>query len=114
MSNKRSTSTNYSSDTEGENRKNNEPNDHQKLGFVKGEERKVHEEIIEKRIGGGVLPTPELYANALRQWQQLPGSVVKSATDVKLSIQKPSLTAQNNRPTSEQRDNDTDKGEQSG
>jgi hypothetical protein len=112
MSNKRSKSTNYSSNTQDKNKNNNEPNDHQKPEFIKGEERKVHEEIIEKRIGGGVPPSPGLYASALRQWQHLPGSVVRSATDVKLPIQKP-LSAQKNGPTSEQRDNDTDR-EQSG
>jgi hypothetical protein len=50
-----------------------------------GREHAVHQELVEKRIGGGDPPTPEAYAKALQQWQQLPGSVVRPPTDVKPS-----------------------------
>jgi hypothetical protein len=54
-----------------------------------GRERKVHEEIIERRLAGGAPPTPEAYARALEQWHQLPGSVVRPPTDIALPDQKP-------------------------
>jgi hypothetical protein len=50
-----------------------------------GREHAVHQELLEKRIGGGDPPTPEAYAKALQEWQQLPGSVVRPPTDVKPS-----------------------------
>jgi hypothetical protein len=40
-----------------------------------------HIEIEERRFRGGLTPTPELYANARDQWNQLPGSVVRSPMD---------------------------------
>jgi hypothetical protein len=40
-----------------------------------------HIEIEERRFRGGLTPTPELYALARNQWNQLPGSVVKSPMD---------------------------------
>jgi hypothetical protein len=52
-----------------------------------GEERegaraiKAHIEIEERRFRGGLQPTPELYAQALVQWSQLPGAVMRTATD---------------------------------
>jgi hypothetical protein len=53
-----------------------------------GRERKVHEEIIERRLEGGAPPTPEAYARALEQWHQLPGSVVRPPTDIGLPGEK--------------------------
>ena len=40
-----------------------------------------HIEIEERRFRGGLTPTPELYALARDQWNQLPGSVVRSPMD---------------------------------
>ncbi|MGH7484648.1 MAG: hypothetical protein ACREMY_03460 [bacterium] len=40
-----------------------------------------HIEIEERRFRGGLPPTPELYARARDQWNQLPGSVVRSPMD---------------------------------
>jgi len=48
-----------------------------------GREHAVHQQIVEKRLGGGAPATPEAYAEALKQWQQLPGSVVRPPTDQK-------------------------------
>jgi hypothetical protein len=48
-----------------------------------GREHAVHQEIIERRLGGGAPATPEAYAKALEEWRQLPGSVVRPATDEK-------------------------------
>ena len=50
-----------------------------------GREHAVHQELLEKRLGGGDPPTPEAYAKALKEWQQLPGSIVRPPTDVKPS-----------------------------
>jgi hypothetical protein len=67
-----------------------------------GEEREVHEQIIERRMGGEEPPTSEkklheeiiarrmgeeppsvdAYSRALEQWKKLPGSVIRPPTDV--------------------------------
>ena len=67
-----------------------------------GEERAVHEQIIERRMGGEEPPTSErklheeiiarrmgeeppsvdAYSRALEQWKKLPGSVIRPPTDV--------------------------------
>jgi hypothetical protein len=77
---------------EGEERKVHEEIIERRLGGgaapTDGEERKVHEEIIERRLGGGAAPTEEAYARALKQWQELPGSVIRPPTDVTLPVQK--------------------------
>lgn len=41
----------------------------------------AHIEIEERRFRGGLPPTPDLYALAREQWNQLPGAVVKSPMD---------------------------------
>jgi hypothetical protein len=43
-------------------------------------ERQIFEEQIQKRLGGGATPTAEAYAEAMRQWQELPGAVQFVAT----------------------------------
>ena len=56
-----------------------------------GKERKVHEEIINRRVSGGIDLTreeiAEAYIRAQEQWLQLPGSIIRTPTDV-LLIQK--------------------------
>jgi hypothetical protein len=113
--------------------------------LMEGEERRVHEEIIEQRIGGTVIPTQEkiierrgedtvmptqeeiiersrrkgggapptseAYARALKQWQELPGSVSRPPTDVIVPTQK-RQESKDTPNTSERIDNDTDMGEQ--
>jgi hypothetical protein len=83
---------------------------------LSGDERKVHEDIIQRRITGGVkIPEEvvrEAYFRALKQWQHLPGSVVRPTTDVMPPIQ-------NDREFQDllsfrQREADTDNGKQSG
>lgn len=46
-----------------------------------GRERQVHEDILERRWQGSPEPTPEKYRRALEQWKNLPGSIVRPATD---------------------------------
>ena len=41
-----------------------------------GREHAVHQQIVERRLSGGAPATPEAYAKALEEWQQLPGSIV--------------------------------------
>jgi hypothetical protein len=48
-----------------------------------GREHAVHQQIVERRLCGGAPATPEAYAKALEEWQRLPGSVVRPATDQK-------------------------------
>jgi hypothetical protein len=48
-----------------------------------GREHAVHQQIIERRLGGGAPATPEAYARGLEEWNQLPGSVVRPPTDEK-------------------------------
>lgn len=40
-----------------------------------GDDPRVHARIIERRWVGSPPPTAERYANALKQWQKLPGAV---------------------------------------
>jgi hypothetical protein len=48
-----------------------------------GREHAVHQQIVERRLSGGAPATPAAYANALEQWKQLPGSIVRPPTDEK-------------------------------
>jgi|GEM_PF-2956667 len=48
-----------------------------------GRDHLVHQQIVERRLGGGAPATPEAYAKALEEWKQLPGSVVRPPTDEK-------------------------------
>jgi hypothetical protein len=48
-----------------------------------GREHEVHKEILARRMRGGAEPTAEKYAKALKEWQQLPGSVVRPPSDIK-------------------------------
>jgi hypothetical protein len=96
-------------------KKNSESNNQEKPLFIEGEERKMHEELIKRRItGGDNLSDKDItkaYDRALRQWQELPGSIVQSPTDV-----IPSQKLQKSQKTQtiiEQTDNDIDKGEES-
>ena len=87
----------------------------QERTFIQGKERKVHEEIIYRRITGGDTfskeANTEAYAHALKQWQELPGCIVRPSTDVIPSQKLPK--SQETLTTSEQTNNDTGKGEES-
>ena len=50
-----------------------------------GREHAVHQQIVERRLSGGAPATPEAYAKAIEEWQQLPGSIVRPPTDEKPS-----------------------------
>jgi hypothetical protein len=48
-----------------------------------GRDHIVHQQIVDSRLSGGAPATPEAYAEGLKEWQQLPGAVVRPATDEK-------------------------------
>jgi hypothetical protein len=56
-----------------------------------GKEREVHDEIINRRVSGGMRMTrqeiAQAYIGAQEQWLQLPGSIIRTPTDVTI-IQK--------------------------
>ena len=70
--------------------KTHEPrtNGHQETISKIGNERKFHEDVINLRITGGtkfsVRELEVAYPRALEQWLKLPGSIVKTPTDVLL------------------------------
>lgn len=77
-----------------------------------GNERKVHEEIMDRRIRGGISLTKEeiaeAYKRAQEQWLKLPGSTMRPPTDV-LLIQRRSKS-QGTITASEQTHDDTHNG----
>src|SRR5437867_13233987 len=91
MSNKKSTSRKKSSKYKNRKKKTKQ-NHHRDTLQLSGNERKVHEDIIQRRITGGVTlsmeAVREAYARALEQWKKLPGSVIKPSTDIVLLSQK--------------------------
>jgi len=95
-------------------KKHTKPDDNRKHPrLVEGQERRAHEEIIEGRITGGADATPELYQHALKQWQEIPGSVMRPPTDVTLPTPKRPKSQEGQQP-SEQTDNDKNKEAESG
>jgi hypothetical protein len=43
---------------------------------------KIHREYVQRRLGGGALPTPEAYERALDEWHKIPGAVRGPAGEV--------------------------------
>lgn len=120
MSNKKSRSSKYKSDKgtdksekEGESTKQKKSYNHgEQPKIVRGREREVHVEIISRRLGGGAAPTPEAYARALEQWQQLPGSVMRPPTDVLPPARESPKNSADVGPASTSNVNDADDEEQ--
>lgn len=54
-----------------------------------GREHEVHKEILDRRMRGGRTPTQKDYEDALEQWKNLPGSVVRPPTDVRPPSEEP-------------------------
>jgi len=70
-------------DQENREREKREHEEHERPHVrLSGRERQVHLEIVLRWWEGSVPPTPQAYARALKQWRQLPGSIVTSATDI--------------------------------
>jgi hypothetical protein len=91
-------------DPEHESRRNREY-EHGHEGGRKFEHDKgnaSHIEIEERRFRGGLPPTPELYAQAREQWNQLPGAVVKSPMDQAVPPNPPA--ASENKPAKSDED----------
>ena len=55
---------------------------------------RAHLEYLERRLQGGAPATPEAYARAVQQWQQLPGAVPHTPTRNSSPLQ-PSLAPGN-------------------
>jgi hypothetical protein len=96
----------------GEIPKQREPygQEEEKREVVRGRERQVHEEIIARRLGGGEPPSPEAYKHALDQWQQLPGSVIRSPTDVIPPATEPKSADESQASRSTSNDKDQEEG----
>jgi hypothetical protein len=47
-----------------------------------GTERRAHVAIVRRWWEGSEPPSAQAYARALKQWRQLPGSIVTTATDI--------------------------------
>lgn len=61
-----------------------------------GREHAVHQQIVERRLGGGAPATPEAYAKGLEEWHKLPGSVVRPPSDEKSGTEsKPKTPPEN-------------------
>jgi len=91
-------------DPEHESRRNREY-EHGHEGGRKFEHDKgnaSHIEIEERRFRGGLPPTPELYAQAREQWNQLPGAVLKSPMDQAVPPNPPA--ASENKPAKSDED----------
>ena len=63
-----------------------------------GREHEVHKEILARRMRGGAEPTADRYAQALKEWQQLPGSVVRPPTDINVEPEESSEAAERETP----------------
>jgi hypothetical protein len=118
MSNNRSTpKKNNSSNNENSEKNNLGSDDYPKPSLLsEGEERKVYEERNDRRILGGAAVTKEAvqdaYASALKQWQELPNSIVRPPTDVTLPTKKHTKSL-DMLTSSEQTNADSSKGEPS-
>lgn len=43
---------------------------------------KIHREYVQRRLGGGALPTPEAYESALDEWHRIPGAIRGPAGEI--------------------------------
>jgi hypothetical protein len=71
-----------SRDSKGPRHEPPEPDSKRPKHRPEGREHQVHKEILEKRWRGGPNPTADTSRQALEQWKNLPGSVVRPPTDV--------------------------------
>jgi hypothetical protein len=47
-----------------------------------GTERAVYEQYLARKWDGSAPPSPQAYAQAIRLWRQLPGSIMTAPTDL--------------------------------
>jgi len=73
-------------------------------GERSGDDPKRHAAIIERRWLGSPPPTIERYAVALRQWRDLPGAVVRPATDITGAAETSGLPKANPARSDEERE----------
>jgi len=63
-----------------------------------GTERAAYLEFLARRWAGSVPPTAQAYARALKQWRQLPGSVVTAPADLGVVPEAPPVDDSNQPP----------------
>ncbi len=68
--------------TKPRSRQKREPDAAEPLQPQLGRERQIHVEIVRRWWEGSAPPSPGAYARALKQWRELPGSIVTTAADV--------------------------------
>ncbi|SRR6266480_3566233 len=78
-----------------------------KLGNPDADPVKIHREYVEQRLEGGSA-TPEVYEEALRQWQNIPGAVSRPPAEVPPIPDQPAEPQEN-----EEREDDEDRGNES-
>jgi len=61
----------------GERRREREPH-----GTGYGTERRVYDEYLSRKWKGSEPPSPQAYAQAIRLWRQLPGSIMTAPADL--------------------------------
>jgi hypothetical protein len=64
---------------------------------------RLHREYVQRRLGGGALPTPQAYERATDEWHQLSGSVRTPATEVPTEPEEPVLDEGPSLSSAEQR-----------
>jgi len=67
---------------EGQGGRRPEDEEQQGPGNPDADPVRIHEDFIERRLGGGAPATPEAYDRAVRQWRELPGAVRVPSTDL--------------------------------
>jgi hypothetical protein len=58
-------------------------NQQQKPRNPKADPVRIHEDFVNRRVGGGAPATREAYDRALEQWHRLPGAVATSPTEIR-------------------------------
>ena len=71
---------------------------HRPHGTGFGTERSAYLKFLERKWEGSAPPTAEAYGRALKQWRQLPGSVVTTAADLGIEKTVDSLDNSNQPP----------------
>jgi hypothetical protein len=88
----------------GERRHGREPH-----GTGYGTERRVYEEYLSRKWEGSEPPSPQAYAQAIRLWRQLPGSIMTAPADL-ASIPESKSGGEQNEPPRKDDANEQESG----
>jgi hypothetical protein len=75
-----------STENEGGGRRRRRP---ARLGRADADPVRIHEEYVERHLGGGGPATNEAYEEAVQQWHDLPGAVTRPPAEVPREPQAP-------------------------